>query len=306
MDARQRPEPVGQGPTESWSPARFVGLQGRLARPFWGILASWAVLCGALASNQLHWGARSLLDLALVMLLAELVWGSLWDLVAGTDWLLPLAQSWPPARPAQWRGLPYTQPRSPGGRLVRSLNRLVGWWRKSFWPAAGPALLSVLIAVVLAAVLSLLLPSRLRPLNAALAALLGLGVARRRWGQDSAASQALLQVGLSWLAGHLAFAPMSPASLGLALAFAAATLGMLKVESAQNLGFWLVNGGQIAAALWLAGFGQPLAAGAIALLCFGQVALQIPLQAGAAPRVIVRRALPWMMAAMLVAAVTVP
>jgi hypothetical protein len=246
-----------------------------------------------------------LLTLALVLLLAELAWGSLWDLAAGTDWFRPLAESWPPARPAGWRGLPYTRPRSPGGRLVRSLNRLAGWWRESFWPAAGAALLGAIAAAALAVVLALLLPDRLRPLYAALVALLGLGLVRQRRGKDSAAAQAVVQVGLSWLAGHLAFAEMSVASLALALTFAAAALGLLKVNAGQHAGLWLANGGQAASVLWLAAFEQPLAAGAVGLLLFGQIALQPALRTGVEPGRIVRRALPWMMVAMLVAAVAI-
>jgi hypothetical protein len=305
MDAPDLPEHYEEAPVERLTPGRFVGLQGRLARPFWGILASWAVLCGALASNHLRWEGQALLTLVLVLLLAEVAWGSLWDLASGTDWFGPLVECWPPARPASWRGLPYTQPRSPGGRMLRGLNRFAGWWRHAFWPAAGPALLGAAAAMVLAVALALLLPVRLRPLNAALVALLGLGLFQRRRGKDSAAGQALVQVGLSWLAGHVAFAGMSLASLGLALAFAAAGLGLLKVEDGHSGRLWLANGGQAAAALWLAAFGQPLAAGVVGLLWFGQVALQPSLQAGARPDRIVQRALPWMMAAMLVAAVAI-
>jgi hypothetical protein len=305
VDAKDRPERYRQGTVEQWLPGRFAGLQGRLACPFWGVLASWAALCGALASAHLRWEGEALLTLALVLLLAELAWGSLWDLAAGTDWLRPLAESWPPARPALWRGLPYTHPRSLGGRLVRGLNRFAGWWRDAFWPAAGSALMGVGVATALAVVLALLLPDRLRPLNAALVALLGLGLIRRRHGQDSAPGQAVVQVGLSWLAGHLAFAAMSLASLGLALAFAAAALGLLQVNGKQRRGLWLANGGQAVAALWLAAWGQPLAAGAMGLLLFGQVVLQPSLRAGAQPERIVRRSLPWLMAAMLVAAVAV-
>jgi hypothetical protein len=303
VDAQDSPEHYRQGPVEQWLPGRFAGLQGRLACPFWGVLASWAVLCGALASAHLRWEGGALLTLALVLLLAELAWGSLWDLAAGTDWLRPLAESWPPARPALWRGLPYTGPRSPGGRLVRGLNRFAGWWRDDFWPAAGSALMGVGVAAALVVVLALLLPDRLRPLNAALVALLGLGVIQRRHGKDSAAGQAVVQVGLSWLAGHLAFAEMSLASLGLALAFATAALGLLQVDGGQPRGLWLANGGQAVGALWLAALGQSLAAGAMGLLLLGQVVLQPSLRAGAAPGPIVRRALPWMMAAMLVAAI---
>jgi hypothetical protein len=306
VDAQDHPEHSLHGTIEALNPGHLVGLQGRLVRPFWGLLGGWSVLCGALASNHLRWESRALLTLALVLLLVELAWGSLWELAASTDWFRPLAESWPPARPASWTGLPYTQPRSPGGRMVRGLNRIAGWWREAFWPAAGPALLGAIAAAALAVVLTVLLPGRLRPLSAALVALLGLGVAQRRREKDTLAGQSLVQVGLSWLAGHLVFADMNVPSLGLALGFAVAVLGMLQVGDGQRRGLWLVNGGQAANALWLAAFGQPLPAGAIGLLLFGQVALQPALGAGKDPQSIVRRAWPWLMAAMLVAAVAIP
>jgi hypothetical protein len=290
----------------SFVPGRLVGLQGRLARPFWGVLGAWAVLCGALASNHLRWEGDALLTLFLVLVLSELAWGSLWDLAAGTDWFRPLAEHWPPERPASWPGLPYTQPGSPGGRLVRGLNRFVGWWRDAFWPAHSPALLGLVAATVLAVVMGLLLSDRLRPLYAALVALLGLGVAYHHRQRDALAGQALVQVGLSWLAGHLAFSAMNVASLALALGFAAAALGALQVGKGQRRGLWLLNGGQAAAALWLAALGQPLAAGLMGLLLLGQVALQPGLRFRGERARLVRRMWPWMMALMVVAAMAVP
>jgi chlorophyll synthase len=306
VDAIEPLEHHERGLGEHLIPDRFAGLQGRVAWPSAWFPGGWALLCGALASNHLRWQGDMLLTLALALLLVELAWSSLWHLAAGTDWFRPLAEEWPPAWPASWRGLPYTQPRSPGGRMVRTVNRLVGWWRDAFWPATGPALLALGAALTLTVVLTLLLPARLRLLNAALVALLGLGVVRRRYGQDSLAGQAVAQVGLSWLAGHLVLAEMSLASLGLALGFSAAALGMLKVQRGQKGGLWLIDGGQAACVLWLAAFGQPLAAGALGLLLLGQVALQPLLAAGAEAAPAVRRAWPWMMAAMLVAAIAIP
>lgn len=264
------------------------------------------MFCGALASKQLRWDADDLLMLALTLLLAELAWGGLWDLAASTDWFRPLADDWPPAQPASWRGLPYTQPASPGGRLVRWINRLVGWWRTSFWPAAGPALLGVGVAAGLAVVLNLLLPGRLRPLNAAVVALAGLAVAQRCRGKSPLAGQVLVQVGLGWLAGHLAFAEMNLVSLLLALGFAAAALGALQVEAGQRRCVRLLNGGQMAIAALLAALRQPLAAGAVGLLLFGQIVLQPALRQGADPVAVARRGWPWLLASMLIAALALP
>jgi hypothetical protein len=306
VDAQDHLEQHRANTLEPLIPGRFIGLQGRLARPFWGVLGVWAVFCGALTSKHLRWNADDLLTLALTLLLAELAWGGLWDLAAGIDWFRPLAEGWPPVQPASWRGLPYTQPGSPGGRLVRWLNRLVGWWRTSFWPAAGPALLGVGVAAALAVVLNLLLPGRLRPLNAALVALAGLALAQRCRGKDPLAGQALVQVGLGWLAGHLAFAEMTPVSLFLALGFAAAVLGAFKVEAGQRRGLGLLNGGQIAIAALLAALQQPLAAGGLGLLLFGQIVLQPALRLGADPAPVARRTWPWLLATMLIAALALP
>ncbi len=306
VDVQNQAEQHSRNSVEQVLSGRFVGLQGRRTQLFWGLVAMWAALCGALASSHLRLDGPGLLTLAQTLLLVELAWGSLWDLAIGVDWFRPLAEHWPPARPASWSGLPYTRPHSPGGRLVRGVNRLAGWWGEAFWPAAGPALLGVLAAASLGVVLSLLLPERMRLLNAAFLALLGLGIARRRRGLDSSAGQALVQVGLGWLAGHLAFGAVSLASLGLALGFAATALGMIEVRGGQRRGLWLLNGGQAAVALWLAAFGQPLAAGAVGVLLFGQIVMQPALDFGQAPEDVALGAGPWMMAAMLIAAVAIP
>jgi hypothetical protein len=323
--------PPGVIATAGTVPGRLIGLQGRLARLFWGLLGIWSAVCGALASNQVRWTGADLLALALVLLLTELAWGSFWDLLVGIDLRRLGTGQRAPAQPPRAGGLPYTQPDSPGGRISLGLGRLASWWRGVFWPGAGPALLGSLAAVALAAVLSLLLPERVLLLNAALLALTGLGVIQRRWGRAPLAVQAMVLVGLSWLAGHAVFAEVSRPSLILALAFTAAAWGALRAAAGQRRGLWLLDGGQIIAVALLAVLKQPLAAGLAGLLLFGQLALQPALRAieGPAPRaglrsaakqsgeapfgdpvlgpgvdpaLLMRRAWPWLLAAMLVAA----
>jgi hypothetical protein len=277
-------------------------------RPFWGWMASWAVLCGALASNRLRWEAEGLLTLAMVLLLAALGWGNLWDLAAGTDWLRSLAEDWPRARPAVLPSLPYTRPGSPAGRVWRWLSRGVGWWREAFWPSAGPALLGVMASATLTIVLSVLLPGRLRPLNAAMVALVGLGIALRRRGRNPLLGRALVQVGLSWLAGHAALTEIQAPSLVLALAYALAGWGVLRLAEGQAGGLWLLNGGQVAGVALLVVLKQPLAAGAVGLLLLGQVVMQplLHLEPDLDRAVLSRRMRFWLMAAMLAAAVAIP
>ncbi len=302
-------------------PGRLIGLQGRLARPFWGVMGIWAVLCGAVASNKLHWAASDLLTMALVLLLVDLAWGSLWDLVVGIDWRRLRAGRRQPAQPALFAahpvrrlGLPYTQPGSPGGRIFGGLDRFGRRWRNDFWPESGPAVLGSLAAVALAIVVSLLLPERLRVLNVALVALVGLGIIQHWRGRAPLAAQATVLVGLSWLAGHATFSGVSRLSLILAFAFTLAAWGMLRAAEGQRYGLWLLNGGLVVAVALVAAQKQPLAAGVMGLLLFGQIAIQPALRpvegpaphGDADPARIVRRAWPWLLAAMVVAAWAMP
>jgi hypothetical protein len=286
--------------------SRLVRLQGRLARPFWGGAGLWAVLCGALASGGLHWDGDALWTLALVLLLAELGWGSLWDLITNGHWLQALGQGWPPQRGGATPRLPYTQPRSPAGRLFGALGRLVAWWRETGWPTAGGALLGSVAAAVLVVALSLLLPDPIRLLNAALLALLGLGLWQRAQARGPLLGGALVQVGLGWLAGHLAFAPIAGPPLLLATCFALSFWGAMRLKEGRRGALWLLDGGQVAVVAVLAALKQPLAAFAVGMLLLGQVALQPGLAAGADRDQALRRTWPWLMAAMLVAALALP
>ena len=299
--------PSGDG-VEEPNAGHWAGLRGRVTRPFWGWMGSWAVFCGALASNQLRWQGDILLDFVLILLLVELGWGSLWELAVGTDWFRPLADGWPPSRPTSPLALPYTQPQSPSGRLARGLGRLAGWWREAFWPAVGAALLGLLAAALLTVVLALILPTNLRPLFAALVALIGLGMVQRRRGRQPLAAQSLERVGLGWLAGYTVLAGMEIAPLVLALSFALAAWGILRVAEGRPRGLWLLNGGQVIAVVVLLVLKQPVAAVIVGLFLFGQVAMQPSLRygQGAVHLTVGRRTWPWLMLVMLVAAWALP
>jgi hypothetical protein len=293
---------------EDLIPARLIGLQGCLSQPLWGGMGVLAVFCGALASNQIQWNGEGILTLLLVLLLSGLGWGSIWNLAVGVDWFPSLAEHWPPVRQVSLPSLPYTLPGSPGGRLARWLGQLVGWWRESFAATHRLALTGLMSAVVVTAVLSLILPDRIRFLNAAVVALVGIGGAQRLRGTSPLAALALLQVGLGWLAGHLAFAEMNVVSWVVALSFTLAVLGVLRVGEGLPGGLWLLNGGQIAIVILLVALKQPLAGGVVGMFLLGQIALQpsLHLDDGAVCTVFCRRSWPWLMGAMLVAALVIP
>ncbi len=291
---------------ESLISSRLVGLQGRLARPFWVGAGLWAVLCGALASHGLEWDGDDAWTLMLVLLLAELGWGSLWDMATHSRWMQLLGEGWPPQRAVPAPRLPYTRPGSPAGRLSDGLGRLAAWWRETGWPTFGGALIGSLAAAVLVVVLSLLLSDAMRLLNAALIALVGLGLWQRQRGREPLLGGALVSVGLGWLAGHVAFAPMGGPSLLVALLFSLSLWGAMRLKQGRRGALWLLDGGQMGVVAVLAASEQPLAAFAVGMLLLGQAALQPGLAAGVDRGQVLGRTWPWFMAAMLVAALALP
>lgn len=306
MDANNVPDWRGHRSVDQVIPGRLIGIQGRLARPFWGVMGIWAVLCGVLASNRFRWDSNDLLTLALLLFLTDLAWGSLWDLAVGTNWFRLLSERSSPAPGVKLVALPYTRPGSPGGRLFLAMSRLSGWWRTDFWPTAGPVVLGSVTAAILALVLNLVLPDRIHLLNLVFAVVLSLVIALGWWGHGLLVGQALVLVALSWLAGNMAFAELSQPSAILALCFAVAAWGTLQIRTCRTLGPWLQASAQAAALALLVVLGQPLAAGIVGLLLFGQIALQISFRAGADHDLLMRRTWPWLMAAMMVAAVAIP
>ena len=108
---------------------------------------------------------------------------------------------------------------SPAGRIIHWFGRRIRWWQDTFWPARGSIIMRGLTAAAVIGASLVILPARLYPLHLLFAALAGLAVLwqRRHQGQAFLVGQALVRVGLPWLAGHLAFGPMSGSSLALAL-----------------------------------------------------------------------------------------
>jgi hypothetical protein len=130
-----------------------------------------------------------------------------------------------------------------------------------------------------------------------------------RWrGKDPLAAQALVRVSLSWLAAHAVLGEIGTASLVLALAFALAAWGNQRLAARLPRSLWLLNAGQVLAVLVLVMLKQPIVAGAVGLLFFGQVAMQPSLRYGedAVHTVVSRRTWPWLMLLMLVAAWALP
>ncbi len=255
----------------------------------------WATLCGAIASDGFSLTLTDGVRLLLTFLLLEAGWGTLWAALATTDWAAALRR-WPDRPAGRTRFLPYTQPASPAGRLARWLAQLRFWWASadgSFRRALAAVIASLCCSLLLAAVLGL----SLFLLTALAMSLMELAlVLDRGRGQVGAGWDAVLRLGLPWLAGHLAFAAPALPTVALATTFSLAVAGIDRSDRSGGRALW--TGGQGIAALFLVLLQRPLAVPFLTLLLLPQLLLAGWDKEGRWPA----HAWPWLAAAMLLAA----
>lgn len=262
---------------------------------------TWSVLCGVLASTGFAWQGPDWFRLALLILLVDGGWGSLWAALGATDWATPLRRwrEWDKNRPTA--ALPYTQPDAPGGRLSRFIGRLRAWWDEALWPSCGSALLVILIALPTTALLATLLGGDLLLLSAAAIAVMELAVVSENGGGTVPPGwDAAIAIALPWLAGHVAFGLVTLPSAGLAVLFALAWGKAWSVTS--RWGRALTVGSQLLTMASLVALRRPFAAAATFLILVPQLALLPWIRRGHEPHWYVRHARPWLMAGMLIAA----
>jgi len=278
-----------------------IRLQARLTNLTAWLGPAWASLCGVVASKGFGWQGEDGLRLALLILLVDAGWGTLWAALGNTDWAAALQRwrSWRSARPGAL--LPYTLPGSPGDRGARWLGQLRSWWHDALWPGCGRALSAIAIALPVTALLGAMLGPRLLLLSLGALAVMQLAVA---WegGRGSVTPEwdAAIAVLLPWLAGHTVFALPTPTSAWVAFLAALAWGAAWRVASPWGrLG--LVGSHLLMAAL-LVGLYHPLKAGALLLLLVPQLALLPWVRLGRPASWYTRHTRPWLMAAMLIAA----
>jgi hypothetical protein len=277
-------------------------LQARLTNPTMWLVPAWALLCGIAASNGFDWQGEHWLRLALLILLVDGGWGTLWTAMGTTDWAKPLRRwrNWRFGEPSLT--LPYTLPDTPGDRLSLWLGQLRAWWRDILWPSCGSAVSAIIIALPVTLVLGAILGPELLLLSMAAIAVIEMGLL---WagGRGTVAPiwNGLVSVMLPWLAGHIGFGPLSPSSAGLALVLALAWAGALNVK--LSWGCALGTGGQLLTAVLLVTLRHPLAAGCVILLLVPQLALLPWVARGQPSSWHGRHARLWLMVTMFVAAV---
>jgi len=293
----RNPHPTSSFPTSGG----LIRLQGRSADLVTRLGPTWATVCGVIASGSFDWEGQYWLRLALLILLVDGGWGTLWTALGGTNWATPLRRwrNWRFGEPFVIP--PYTLPGSPGDRASRWLGQLRTWWRDIFWPACGPAVLAIAIALPVTLVLGIFLGTEVVLLSAAALAMMQLGMA---WegGQGVIAPKwnAIISLSLPWLAGHATFGHITLQSAGLALAFALAWGSAWRAHSPWERALGI--GTQLLGAMLLVILHNPLAAGGLLLLLTPQLMLLPWLQRGQSTSWYTQHTRPWLMAAMLIAA----
>lgn len=299
------------GPIPGGSVLFHAQLRRNLFRP------AWAALCGALASGGLAFESEPLLRLGLMLFLVDLLWGGLWSALASTDWANPLRhwRNWRHGQPAHF--IPYAAPEGPAGRLAETQGQLKSWWSVELGMTRGSILAGLVLTLALSLLLSAMLGDRLLLLTLAAISLSQLVfVLTSGDARPLPEIQAVLEVGLAWLAGHVLFEPVSNPSLFLALFYTLAYAGGLGLVAGKG-GLTLWNLGQAGAIVTLIALRQPWLAGVAGMSFIVQAVPQAevadrihwahetgePEEADSLTLAYLRYAQPWLMVAMLLAGI---
>jgi len=244
----------------------LVRFQMRLTRLNKWIGPLCAAACGVIVGSGFTGDADAWLRLALLVLLVDGGWGTLWAALSGTDWSAPIVQwrDWSEERPIT--PLPYTEICTPGHRLVRWFGQFCSWWQTTFWPVVGGALSSAIVAIPLIVILSLLLGQQIVLLSIAAAAMMQLGLV---WegghGHVIPEWDAMVAIAWPWLAGHAAFGSITLPSAVMACCLALAYGTAWRVKKPWGLAAHVVI--QLLPPVFLILLARPVAlAGYVALL----------------------------------------
>lgn len=232
----------------------LINAQVWMERAPWRPAALWAGVAGFLAAG-VPFSAVNWQTLALALLLADVLWGSVWRLAGGRDLLLPLA----PRVLRQQVRLPYLAAGSPAARLFSEDHT-------DLWPLAfRVGVPAVLLAFVVAGVLGV--GALLLTLSVVLLTVLG-WTARHTLAGIPVVLFSLVAIGLPWL---LVLREVTPAGVAIAWAPQIVLAGLWVVHHWGETRV-LADGGDLA--------GLVLLAVTEAALCIFLVVMQAPLWLG--------------------------
>jgi hypothetical protein len=227
-----------------------------------------------------------MLALVATVFITEVLWASWRAHLVDANWQAYLAARPLPPQGDQLPALPYTTPTSPLGRLLKRWGQIRRWTRDAPAPGQRGAVLALLVLPPLILFLSAFVGWHLLVLSLAALCLSLLEWRLSRWSPALTAPRAGLEIGLSWLAGHLVLAPLTAATFVLACCYAIAYQGVLVYQTRTPEGYpsavgWSLGAlffGQVAAlvlVLFRARPGAPLAAAALGLLIAPQLLLLV-------------------------------
>jgi len=250
----------------------LIHFQIRLTRLSRWLGPLWSALCGVLAAGNFDPRSDDWLRLAVLLLLVDGGWGTLWSALSTTDWA---------ASVDQWRHwhtghristLPYTKAGAPGYRLAQALGTFRSWWRTVLWPQCGSAISSALVALFLTGIFSLLLGPTAFILTIAALATVQLGVA---WeggsGRVIPEWDSVIAIALPWIAGQSAFGAITLSSSALAFCLALAFGTAWRVTNPWGVAAHIFS--QVLSPTLLIAMGHPVAAAAYAIVLAPQFAL---------------------------------
>jgi hypothetical protein len=250
----------------------------------------------------------------MVAFITEILWSSWRAQLVDARWKEWIQAHPLPAGGASMPVIPYTKPDSPLGRSLTYLGRLRLWVQETLPAERRGALIATFALPPLVLLLSTLVGFDMLVLSVAAlcVVLLEWRVATR--GGVHNALRAALEIGLSWLAGHLVVAPLTPFSLVLAICYATAYQGVLGAEdglaSDGRLGarsFVFLVTGQLVAGLLVLFLGREFphfGATVQAFLMIPQLLLVAGTSLPGQSRRYARRVAPFLMLAMPIAAWT--
>ncbi|MDH4137460.1 MAG: hypothetical protein OEW09_12220 [Anaerolineae bacterium] len=288
-------------PGNIW-PGSLISLQMEMGSSSAWLSSAWAALCGAVASGQMGLEAQSLFLLLLVLVLVDPVLGGVRGLVLGTDWFAPFAGGHLSRGEIPSKSLPYTSPGSSAYRASRFLAGILAWWRRDFRPHVGTEFSSLILTLALAIMLASFLGRLVTLLTLVALALMAVVLfSQWRW-TISFSLKAILELGLPWLMGHLAFGSLNWESVAVALVYTVAYYArFVLLNGRRRAATCLLNGSQIVAVALLIIVKEPILAGIAGLLLLPQLLLQPFLWRGEAEWWYVQRSQPWLMAGMATA-----
>ncbi|MHB0857752.1 MAG: hypothetical protein ACYC5M_09300 [Anaerolineae bacterium] len=203
--------------------------------------ASWALLCGFLASGAVRWHNIDGLRLLTAWLAGDVLVGFV--LAQGLHFRRQALLAIPSLRGLLYPAgptIPYAGPDSPGQRTVGRLAHWVAGWRSPAWRRADKHGLSGLLGIALVVVLAGILSRQAVVVVItvmALSFLLSLLAGRNDALLERSAHA--LHVVSAWLLGSLVFGPLGYASLGLALLFGLSAYARVRwLAGRQGVSLW--------------------------------------------------------------------